>query len=384
MNKIFIPLFLFILSSTALAQVEETVGEVVVDLGAKCAEEVKRLEDESKQTEESEDCIALISQPVFNLAHDVGEIILPKSEETVSTCKSLMSLNGYNMEPIKVEVPGDHKPKRNIIVRFTTGLKTVPQNVNTKMTIVSKDGTKVLDNFKMKYDTRWQHMNPTKWRSAQDATNFLHESTWGYQVDVLVEGKDKKRTGITLFFDHPKFKGAMAQDEGGNLRKVNIVENRNFGDTSAYREGDTVYHVQNSHMNIVGGLKVTRDLWVKQYKDGGRLSYNVQAGAGVNIGMARAVEAKVASPEEGGYWKSNVAPVKVQGFTALAGHGIEYEKGKMAVALTHTFQYSKIKQDYLDGGYVKYALPHNALALTVSVNVFNQEKRNKRRAAKGK
>ena len=122
----------------------------------------------------------------------------------------------------------------------------------------------------------------------------------------------------------------------------------------------------------------------EQYKDGGRLSYNVQAGLGANMGISRTIEAKVAPQEEGGYWKSNLAPVKVQGFTALAGHGIEYEKGKMAVALTHTFQYSKIKQDYVDGGYVKYALPHNALALTVSVNVFNQENRNKRRAAKGK
>lgn len=359
----------------AYAQEAETVGVIEVDLGRKCEEELQKPEPEAV-----EDCTPRISSSVDKLAQDVGAILLPDPAETIATCKSLMSLKGYNLEPIKVDLPGDEKPKRNIIVRFTMGLKTVPHKVNTDMTIVGKDGTTEIKNFTMKYDTRWQHLNPGNWNNLQAATNFLHESTWGYQVDVLVEGADKKRTGITLFLDHPKFKGAMAQGKDGDYRSVKTVENKNHGDTSAYAEGDKVYHIQNSHMNIIGGLKLTRDLWVKEFKNGGRLSYSVQAGVGANLGISRVVEAKVEAPENGGSWQEQVSPkAKVQGWTGTAGHAIEYEKGKMAVALTHTLQYSRIKQEYFDGGYVKYSLPHTAVALTVSVNVFNQQKKNQKR-----
>lgn len=367
-------MFALLIVTSVYAQVEETVGVIEVDLGKKCEEEFQK-----RQPEPIEDCHPRISESVDNLAKDVGDILLPDPRETLATCKSLLGLKNYNLESIKVDLPGDEKPKRNVIVRFTMGLKTVPHKMRTDMKIVDKDGaTTVIKDFEMKYDTRWQHLNPGNWNSVESATNFLHESTWGYQVDVLVEGADKKRTGLTLFFDHPKFKGAMAKNEKGEYRSVKTIENRNFGDTSNYSQGDTVYHVQNSHMNIIGGLKVTRDVWVKEFKNGGRLSYNVQAGAGVNMGMSRVVETKVESEENGGYWKSNVAPAKVQGFTVSAGQSIEYERGKMAVALTHTLQYSKIKQDYLDGGYVKYSLPQSALALTVSVNVFNQNKKKQR------
>lgn len=59
---------------------------------------------------------------------------------------------------------------------------------------------------------------------------------------------------------------AESKDTPGKLHKVPIIENRNFGDTSAYAPGDKIYHVQNSHMNLIGGLKVSRDVWVKEFK----------------------------------------------------------------------------------------------------------------------
>lgn len=285
--------FALLIASSVHAQVEETVGVIEVDLGTKCEEELQKVKPEPTY-----DCSTPLSEPIYNLAEDVGNILLPDPKETTETCKSLMSLKNYNLEPIKVDLPGDETPKKNIIVRFTMGLKTVPHKMKTDMKIVDKSGTTTVQDFEMKYDTRWQHLNPGNWKSFGSATNFLHESTWGYQIDVLVEGKDKKRTGFTLFLDHPKFKGAMAKNQNGDYRSVKTIENRNFGDTSNYSKDDTVYHIQNSHMNIIGGLKMSRDIWVKEYKNGGRLSYNVQGGAGVNMGMSRVVEAKVECPRK--------------------------------------------------------------------------------------
>lgn len=66
----------------------------------------------------------------------------------------------------------------------------------------------------------------------------------------------------------------------------------------------------------------------------------------------------------------------------MVGQAVEYQNGKVAASLTHTLQYSQIKQDYVDGGYVKYGLPHSALALTISVNVFDQRKKEAKRNKK--
>jgi len=367
--------------SAAYAQDSETIGIVEIDLADKCQKEIQKIKTKTIKAEQNlMDCSLTASETVDDLVMDIGDVLFSNPTEVIDACSELADFK--DLEEMKIDLPSDEKAKRNVIVRFTSGLKTVPHNVKTDMNISTASGNHQIKDFVMKYDTRWQHLNPGNWNSFESATNFLHESTWGYQVDVLVEGKNKKRTGFSLFLDHPKFKGAMAQDAQGNYSKVPTIENRNFGDTSAYERGSTVYHVQNSHMNIIGGLKVSRELWVKEFRNGGRLSYNVNAGAGANIGISRTVETKVLSEEKGGYWKSQVGKVKVQGYTAMVGHGIEYEKGNMAVGLTNTLQYSKIKQDYLDGGYAQYSLPHATVALTVSVNVFNAQNKKEKKKKK--
>lgn len=384
---------LFILLVTLItlqANAQEEVPVIEIDLASKCQEEVKKIEKEQAQIIKPEmfDCEETISESVDQLAMDIGDILLPVSSETVETCSTLAENSDLELEPIKVELPSEdnEKEKKHIIVRFTNGLKTVPHNIKTKMEFSTPEGNHSIQNFVMTYDTRWQHLNPGNWDSFESAFNFLHESTWGYQIDVLVEGKDKKRSGISLFLDHPKFKGAMAQsrDADGKVKneKVPYFHNKNHGDTEGYKQGSTVYHVQNSHMNIIGGLKLSREVWVKELKNGGRLSYGVNAGGGVNIGAPRAVETKVGTETDPGYWKETVGPAKVQGWTAMAGHAFEYEKGKVAVTLNHSLQYSKIKQDYIDGGSVKYSLPHSAVALTVSVNVFNSKNKDKKKKKK--
>lgn len=382
-------IFMLFLISSAFGQISETVAHLEIDLGKKCQEQIQKSQAKIQEAEADGNpthCAPTVSSAVDNLAMDLGEILSNNPVEAFDACKSLGDFSGLEPAPMKIDLPGEEKPKKNIIVRFTNGLKTVPHDVNTKMKFVSPEGITTTRDFVMKYDTRWHHLNPKNWKNLESAFYPFHESTWGYQIDVLIEGKDKKRTGLSLFFDHPKWKGAMAEskNEPGKLKSVPIIENRNFGDTSAYEPGSTVYHIQNSHMNLIGGLKVSRDIWVKEFKNGDRLSYGVHAGAGVNMGVSRTLQVQVPDEEDPGYWNVKIAEPKLTGWTVMAGHAVEYQKGKVAATLTHTLQYTQTKQEYVDGGYVKYGLPQSALALTISVNVFDQQRKAAKRAKKNK